>query len=66
MEETGLFSRVDGRPLDKAKFEEFKTKYYKLERWDAKAGWPKKETLESLELGHVAGAHAENAKLGCE
>ncbi|MFC2165661.1 aldehyde ferredoxin oxidoreductase N-terminal domain-containing protein [Acidobacteriota bacterium] len=60
------YVRVDGRHLDKNKFEEFKSRYYKLEGWDIKTGWPKKETLESLGLGHVADALADNAKLGSE
>lgn len=58
------YIRGDGRHLDKDKFEEFKSRYYELEGWDTKTGWPKKETLESLALDSVAGAHAERAKLG--
>jgi len=50
------YIRVDGRHLDKNKFEEFKTRYYQLEGWDTKTGWPKKETLNSFGLSHVAEA----------
>jgi len=55
---------VNDRCLDKGKFDEFKTTYYKLEGWDPSTGWPTRETLESLELAEVADALAENAKLG--
>jgi len=60
------YIRVDGRHLDRDKFEEFKTRYYKLEGWDTKTGWPRKETLELLGLSQVADALAKNAKLGSE
>ncbi len=43
-----------GRYIDREKFEEFKTKYYKLEGWDPSTGWPMRRTLESLGLGYVA------------
>jgi len=36
------------------KFEDFKTKFYELEGWDVKTGWPTRETLESLDLDYVA------------
>lgn len=55
---------VSNRHLDKAKFEEFKTRYYQLEEWDPRSGWPKRETLESLGLKHVADALAKKSKLG--
>ncbi|MDD4876723.1 MAG: aldehyde ferredoxin oxidoreductase C-terminal domain-containing protein, partial [Dehalococcoidales bacterium] len=41
-------------PLDKDKMDEFKTKYYNLEGWDAEKGWPTKNTLENCGLGYVA------------
>ncbi|UCC96434.1 MAG: hypothetical protein JSW66_11385 [Phycisphaerales bacterium] len=55
---------VNDRHLDKAKFEEFKTTYYKLEGWDPSTGWATRETLESLELAGVADTLAQNGKLG--
>ena len=55
---------VNDRHLDKAKFEEFKTTYYKLEGWDPSTGWPKRKTLESLGLTDVADTLAMNGKLG--
>lgn len=52
------------RSLDRSKFEEFKTRFYRLQGWDTKSGYPARETLESLGLGHVADELAENGKLG--
>jgi aldehyde:ferredoxin oxidoreductase len=48
------YIRVNGRHLDRAKFEEFKTRFYNLEGWDNRSGWPKRRTLESLGLTFVA------------
>jgi aldehyde:ferredoxin oxidoreductase len=58
------YVRVDDRHLDKSEFEAFKTRYYELEGWDTRNGWPKKDTLESLGLTEVADALASNAKSG--
>ena len=58
------YIRVNGRHLDKAKFEEFKTRFYNLEGWDSRTGWPKKGTLESLGLKYVADELEKNRKLG--
>jgi aldehyde:ferredoxin oxidoreductase len=58
------YIRVNGRCLDKAKFEEFKTRFYNLEGWDTRTGWPKRGTLESLGLKSVADELEKNKKLG--
>ena len=58
------YIRVNGRCLDKAKFEEFKTKFYNLEGWDTRSGWPKRKTLESLALKFVADELEKKGKLG--
>ncbi|MGE5554371.1 MAG: aldehyde ferredoxin oxidoreductase N-terminal domain-containing protein [Betaproteobacteria bacterium] len=58
------FSDCLGRVLDKKKFEEWKTKYYKFEGWDADTGWPTRETLEELGLGHVAEELEHHGRLG--
>jgi aldehyde:ferredoxin oxidoreductase len=50
--------------LDKARFEEFKTKFYNLEGWDTRSGWPKRRTLESTGLKFVADELEKNKKLG--
>jgi aldehyde:ferredoxin oxidoreductase len=43
-----------GRNLDRDRFEEWKTSYYRLEGWDPDTGWPTRRTLEDLSLAHVA------------
>ncbi len=58
------YIRVNGRCLDKAKFEEFKTRFYNLEGWDTRSGWPKRRTLESLGLKFVADELEKNKKMG--
>ena len=58
------YIRVNGRHLDKAKFEEFKTRFYNLEGWDTRSGWPKRRTLESMGLKFVADELDKNGKLG--
>jgi len=52
---------VKGAVLESAKFEEMKTKYYELRRWDVKTGIPTEETLKELGLDDVA---ARLKKLG--
>ena len=58
------YIRVNGRYLDKAKFEEFKTRFYNLEEWDIRTGWPKRKTLESLGMRSVADELENHKKLG--
>jgi len=53
-----------GRTLNKAKFEEWKTKFYAFEGWDTSSGWPKRKTLEDLGLKNVADALEAKGKLG--
>ncbi len=60
------YQKVNGRYLDREKFEEFKTLYYELEGWDIDTGWPKRSTLEGLDLDFVADELEENGKLGEE
>ena len=48
------YIRVDGRSIDREKFETFKTNFYGVEGWDAQTGWPTRSTLEGLDLGYVA------------
>lgn len=61
---TWSYKSVAGRKLDREKVEEWKTKFFKLEGWDTKTGWPTRRTLEELDLGHVADALAAANKLG--
>jgi aldehyde:ferredoxin oxidoreductase len=58
------FSNCIGRTLDKARFEEWKTKYFALEGWDPRSGWPTRQTLEDLGLAHVANALDREGRLG--
>ncbi|MGI6414812.1 MAG: aldehyde ferredoxin oxidoreductase N-terminal domain-containing protein [Thermoguttaceae bacterium] len=53
-----------GRSLRREGVEDFKTEYYKLERWDEKTGYPKRETLGQLGLAHVADELAKHERLG--
>ena len=55
-----------GRSMDKAKFEEWKTIFYQLEGWDIKTGWPKRSTLEKMDMGFVADALEAANRLGEE
>jgi aldehyde:ferredoxin oxidoreductase len=50
------FSFGMGRVLDRQRFEEVKTRFYEIEKWDPKTGWPTPETLESMGLDEVAAA----------
>ncbi len=52
------------RSLDKNKFDEFKTRFYKLQGWDADSGYPTRETLESMDLGYVADELEAIGRLG--
>jgi aldehyde:ferredoxin oxidoreductase len=52
------------RTLDRDGFDEFKTRFYKLQGWDTATGYPTRATLESLGLGYVAEELEENGKLG--
>ena len=55
---------LNGRCIDKARFEEWKTKFYKLEGWDPNTGWPRRDPLESLGLGYVADELEKRGRLG--
>jgi len=60
------YKKVNGRSLDRDKFEEFKTLFYQLEGWDDTSGWPKRSTLEELDLKFAADALETSEKLGKE
>jgi aldehyde:ferredoxin oxidoreductase len=53
-----------GRTLDRARFEEWKTKYFEFEGWDTSSGWPTRSTLEELSLREVADELGRHGKLG--
>jgi aldehyde:ferredoxin oxidoreductase len=52
------------RVLDKARFEEWKSKYYEFEGWNAASGWPKRNTLERMGLKIIADTLQTKGKLG--
>ncbi len=52
------------RKLNRDKFEQFKTRFYKLQGWDTGTGYPTREALESLDLGYVADELESRGKLG--
>ena len=58
------YINVKKRSLDKAQFEEWKTRYYTLEGWDPASGWPRRKELDSMGMGYVADELEENGKLG--
>jgi aldehyde:ferredoxin oxidoreductase len=58
------FASAKGRKIDRAKFEDFKTKFYTLEGWSTSSGWPTRSTLEALNLKYVADLLAAKGKLG--
>jgi aldehyde:ferredoxin oxidoreductase len=53
-----------GRKLDRAKFEEWKTKFYEFEGFNSSNGWPKRDTLEKLGLSKVADLLQRKGRLG--
>ena len=66
MHQDGKWSYSDGkgRVLDRAKVEEWKTKFYELEGFNTASGWPKRSTLEGLGLKKVADTLQSKNKLG--
>ncbi len=58
------YSTNQGRVLDRKRFEEWKTRYYKLEGWAPETGWPTAKTLGDLGLKHVADELGKNGRLG--
>jgi len=53
-----------GRSFDRNKFEEFKTRFYKLQGWEPSSGYPTAGTLQSMGLNDVADELRQNGKLG--
>ena len=53
-----------GRTLDRAKVEEWKTKFYAFEGFNKESGWPTRKTLEDLKLKKVADLMQSKGRLG--
>ncbi len=58
------FVDTSGRHLEKDKFEDFKTRFYKLQGWETSTGYPLESTLKSQGLDFVADELRENGTLG--
>ncbi len=58
------YGECTNRVLNKAKFEEWKTKFFEFEGWNTANGWPKRGTLESMGLKKVADTLQSKGKLG--
>ena len=54
----------DASPIDRVKFEGFKTAFYKLQGWNTASGYPTRVTLESLDMKNVADELEAKNKLG--
>jgi len=67
-DEKGKWQYTDlmGRSLDRGKFEEWKTIFYKLEGWNTKTGSPKRSTLEKMDMKFAADALQAAGRLGEE
>jgi aldehyde:ferredoxin oxidoreductase len=61
-----VYRDLMGRKLDRRKFDEFKTVFYRLEGWDTASGWPTRATLEGLGLPEVADTLEAAGRLGKE
>lgn len=53
-----------GRKLDRAKVEDFKTRFYKFEGYNPDNGYPTRATLEKMNLKKVADVLQSKSKLG--
>jgi aldehyde:ferredoxin oxidoreductase len=60
---TGSATGLVNGPIDKAKFEALKDRYYELRGWDVNTGWPTRAKLEELGLKDVADELAGMGKL---
>jgi aldehyde:ferredoxin oxidoreductase len=58
------YSSGEGRKLDRARFEKWKTKFYEFEGFNTANGWPTRKTLEDMGLTNVAEVMQSKGKLG--
>lgn len=58
------YSTAEGRKLDRARFEEWKTKFYSFEGLNPTNGWPTRKTLEGMGLKKAADVMQNKGKLG--
>jgi aldehyde:ferredoxin oxidoreductase len=55
---------IEGRKFDKARFDDFKTEFYKVQGWDPASGFPTRTTLAGMGLDYVADELQTHGKLG--
>ena len=58
------YSKTSGRKLDRARVEEWKTKFYDFEGFNTANGWPTRKTLEDMNLKKVADCMQSKNRLG--
>ncbi|MDR0311481.1 MAG: aldehyde:ferredoxin oxidoreductase, partial [Acidobacteriota bacterium] len=58
------YSNGKGRVFDRAKFEDFKTRFYKFEGWNPDNSYPTRATLEKMGMKNVADVLQSKGKLG--
>lgn len=58
------YAKGEGRTLDRAKVEDFKTRFYKFEGYNPDNGYPTRATLEKMGLKKVADLLQKRGKLG--
>jgi aldehyde:ferredoxin oxidoreductase len=58
------YSDGKGRKLDRAKVEEWKTRFYDFEGFNTANGWPTRKTLEGIGLKKVADVMQSKGRLG--
>ena len=61
---TWSYAAGEGRNLDRAKFEDWKTKFYEFEGFDTASGRPTRKTLEDMGLKKAADILQSKGKLG--
>lgn len=64
IDDAWTYQGSEGQPVDRVKFEEFKTAFYVLQGWDTASGYPTRATLESLGMSNVADELEAHGKLG--
>ena len=52
------------RHLDRDRFEDFKTRFYKMQGWDTASGFPTRTTLAGMGMSNVADELEAHGKLG--
>ena len=58
------YSNGAGRKLDRKKFEDWKTRFYKFEGYNPENGYPTRDTLEGMGMKKVANLLEKRGKLG--